>query len=115
MGRYSYLVLTQARPGREAEFGRWYDERHLDVVARIPGVVATRRFKVVHKKVTNLDAPQWCSLAIYDIEADDPRTVLNSIYAVSGTAAMPLSEALNRDGLVEVIGEPVERAQADDE
>jgi hypothetical protein len=109
MGRYSYIVLTQAHPGREAEFERWYDERHLDDVARIPGVVATRRFKVVHQKVTNLAAPQWRSLAIYDIEADDPHAVLQAIYAVSGTEAMPLTQAFNRDGLVEVIGEPVER------
>jgi hypothetical protein len=115
MGRYSYVVLTQAKPGREAEFGRWYDERHLDDVARIPGIVATRRFKVVHQKVANLNAPQWCSLAIYDIEAEDPRSVLNAIYAVSGTEAMPLSEAFNRDGLIEVIGEPVEGRSTTDE
>ncbi len=108
MGRYSYVVLTSAKQGREAEFARWYDERHLDDVARIPGIVATRRFKVVHQQVDNLDAPQWHSLAIYEIDADDPQAVLRSISAVSGTEVMPLSEALSRDGLIQIIGEPAE-------
>jgi hypothetical protein len=115
MGRYSYVVLTQAKPGREAEFDRWYDERHLDDVARIPGIVAVQRFKVIHQKVTNLDVPQWRSLAIYEIDADDPQSVLSAISAVSGTEVMPLTEALNRDGLVQVIGEPVSSRRTADE
>ena len=108
MGRYSYVVLTSAKEGREVEFARWYDERHLDDVARIPGIVGTRRFKVVRQIVNNLEAPRWHSLAIYEIESDDPESVLRAISAVSGTEVMPLSDALNRDGLVQVIGEPVE-------
>jgi hypothetical protein len=115
MGRYTYVVLTRSQPGREAEFLRWYDEQHLDDVARIPGIVAARRFNVAHQKVVNLDAPQWQSLAIYEIEADDPKLVLNAIYAASGTDAMPSSEAYNRDGLIEIIGAPVGGGSAGDE
>ena len=115
MGRYSYVVLTRAKPGREAEFRRWYDERHLSDVARIPGVVAARRFDVVHQKVVKLDAPQWHSMAIYEIEAEDPRSVLSAIYAASGSEMMPLTEAYNRDGLVEVIGMPVDDRRTGDE
>jgi hypothetical protein len=106
MGHYSYVVLTRAKPGQEAEFGRWYDERHLDDVARIPGVVAARRFNVIHQQVANLDVPQWHSLAIYEIEADDPQSVLSAISAASGTEVMPITDALDRDGLIQVIGEP---------
>jgi hypothetical protein len=115
MGRYSYVVLTQAQPGREAEFDRWYDQRHLDDVACIPGIVAVQRFNVILQKVNNLAAPKWRSLAIYEIDADDPQSVLNAISAVSGTDVMPLSEALNRDGLVQVVGEPVSSRRESDE
>jgi hypothetical protein len=107
MGRYNYVVLTRSQPGREAEFLRWYDEQHLGDVARIPGVVAARRFNVVHQKVVNLDAPQWQSMAIYEIEHNDPQSVLRAIYAASGSEAMPSTDAYNRDGLIEIVGEPV--------
>jgi hypothetical protein len=115
MGCYSYVVLARAQQGREAEFDRWYDERHLDDVTRIPGVVAARRFKVIHQQVTNLNAPQWHSLAIYEIEADDPQSVLSAISAASGTEIMPITDALNRDGLLQVIGEPVSSRRTADE
>ena len=115
MGRYSYVVLTRSKPGREAEFLSWYDEHHLADVARIPGIVSARRFNVSHQKVVNLDAPQWHSMAIYEIEADDPRSVLSAIYAASGSAMMPLTEAYDRDGLVEVIGIPVEGGRSGNE
>jgi hypothetical protein len=115
MGRYTYVVLTRSQPGREAEFLRWYDEQHLGDVARIPGIVAARRFNVVHQKIVNLDAPQWQSLAIYDIEHDDPKSVLSAIYAASGTDAMPSTDAYNRDGLIEIIGLPVDGGRAGNE
>jgi hypothetical protein len=107
MGRYSYVVLTSAREGRENEFRRWYDDRHLDDVRKIPGIVAARRMNVIKQIVNNMEAPQWHSLAIYEIEAEDPDTVLQAISAVSDTEAMPLSPALNKFGLIQVLAEPV--------
>jgi hypothetical protein len=106
MGRYSYVVLASAHDGREAEFRQWYDERHLDDVRRIPGVIAVQRFNVVHQDANGVDVPQWHSLAIYEIEAEDPKTVLRAISAVSGTEAMPLTPALKRQGMIQVVGEP---------
>jgi epsilon-lactone hydrolase len=106
VARYSYVVLTRAVPGREAEFDRWYDERHLADVLRIPGIISARRFNLVYQKTTNLEAPPWRSLAIYEIEADDPQAVMNAISSVSGTEVMPLTEALNKDGMIQLIAEP---------
>ena len=107
MGRYSYVVLTRAEAGRDAEFDQWYDNRHLDDVLRIPGIVAVQRFNLIEQQVNNLDVPRWRSLAIYEIEAADPLSVLAAIRAVAGTEVMPLTEALNKDGLIQLIGEPV--------
>jgi hypothetical protein len=98
--------LTSAHEGREDELRLWYDERHLGDIKRIAGVVAARRFNVVMQKASDLDVPQWHSLAIYEIEAVDPQTVLSAISAASGTEAMPLSPALKRQGLLQLIGEP---------
>jgi hypothetical protein len=104
MRRYSYVILTSAHEGREDEFRLWYDGQHLGDVKRIPGVVAARRFDVVMQKANDLDAPKWHALAIYEIEAEDPQTVLSAISAASGTEAMPLSPALKRQGMVQLLG-----------
>jgi hypothetical protein len=105
VARFSYVVLTCAARGREAEFARWYDEQHLDDVQRVKGVVSARRFQLLDQKTTNLDAPAWQSLAIYEIESADPQSVLSAITSASGTKAMPLSEALDKNGLVQLLVE----------
>lgn len=109
MGRFSYVVLTSAHEGREEEFLRWYDERHLDDVKKIPGVVDARRFDVVHQDVNTIQAPKWHSLAIYEIEAEDPQSVLKAISAVSGSEVMPLTPALDKFGLIQIVAAPSKR------
>jgi hypothetical protein len=104
--RYSYVVLTRAAAGREAEFARWYDEQHLGDVQRVAGVVSARRFDLVKQITTNLDAPQWHSLAIYEIESEDPQSVLRAISSLADTAAMPLSTALVKDGMIQILAKP---------
>jgi hypothetical protein len=115
MARYSYVVLTRAKPGTEPEFDRWYDEQHLDDVLRVPGVVSVQRFNLVLQKSGTLDVPRWRSLAIYEIDADDPQVVLKAISTAADTELMPLSDALNRDGTLQVVGEPISsRRKAND-
>jgi hypothetical protein len=115
MALFSYVVLTRAKPGREAEFDTWYDERHLEDVARIPGVVAAKRFHIVEQKNSELDVPEWRSLAIYEIDADDPQVVLRAISAASDTEIMPLSDALERRGILQVVGESISTRSTSDE
>ena len=103
MPRYHHFVLLRAVPGREAEFDAWYDGRHLADVARIDGVVSARRFNIDWQKSRDFDAPQWRSLAIYEIEADDPHAVLAAISAVSETDAMPLSDAMTKEGMLRLL------------
>ena len=43
MPRHQLVVLTQAVPGREEEFHRWYDEHHLPEIVDVPGVVGAVR------------------------------------------------------------------------
>jgi epsilon-lactone hydrolase len=103
VARYSYVVLTRAAAGQEADFLRWYDERHLHDVQRVEGVISAKRFDLLEQKTTNLAAPPWHSLAIYEIESDDPQSVLSAISSVAGTEAMPISDALNKDGMVQLL------------
>ena len=103
MARFHHLVLLRAVEGREAEFDEWYDTRHLADVAKIEGVVSARRFNVDWQKARDFEAPAWRSLAIYEIEADDPHVVLAAISAASDTEAMPLSDAMTKDGMLRLL------------
>ena len=110
MALYQYVILSSALPGREEEFVTWYDKQHLADVQKVPGVVSARRFDVALQKVYDLDAPQYRSLAIYEVETDDPAGFLASISALSGTDAMPASDALSRAGMIQVLAlAPTER------
>lgn len=107
MERYYYVVLTRAVAGREAEFDTWYDEQHLGDVAKIAGVVSARRFPLLWQKVVELDAPEWRSLTVYEIEADDPKAVIALILKAAGTDAMPLSDAMARSGMIQALAGPI--------
>jgi hypothetical protein len=43
-------------------------------------------------------------MAIYEIETDDPEAFLAGISALSGTDAMPYSDAMTKDGLIQIVG-----------
>ena len=104
MPRYQYVVLARAVEGREAEFDAWYDGQHLADVKKVAGVVRARRFNVVFQKVYALALPGYHSMAIYEIETDDPEAFLAGIAKLSGTAAMPQSDAMTKDGLIQIVG-----------
>jgi hypothetical protein len=94
MAQFQWVILTSAVEGRVKEFEEWYDTRHLSDVTAIPGVVSAVRYKVLKNDALGSDPPKWDSLAIYNIEADDPSVVIEAIMKVGGTTAMPVSEAL---------------------
>ena len=107
MARFHYVVLSRSKPGRQEEYESWYVGRHLEDVCRIDGVVSAQFYRTCLQKVYDLDAPDWSHITVYELEADDPKTVIDGILAVSGSDAMPLSDALDKTGMVQVIGEPV--------
>jgi len=94
MSQFQWVILTRAVDGRVKEFEDWYDTRHLADVTAIPGVVSAVRYKVLKNDAFGSDPPNWDSLAIYNIEADDPNLVIEAVIKASHTPAMPVSEAL---------------------
>jgi hypothetical protein len=104
MARYHYVILSRTVPGKEAQFDEWYDKQHLADVAKVDGIISGRRFNIVFQKVYELDAPQWHSLTIYEIETDDPEGLLARLSSMSGSEAMPLSDALTKMGMIQVVG-----------
>jgi hypothetical protein len=109
MDQYKFVVMTNPVGGREEEYNRWYDERHLHDVISIPGIVSAQRF-ALDRAVGDGPEP-YRYLAIYDIESDDLDATFATFFAVSGTERMPISDALAPNPaayVYRVLGEKVE-------
>jgi hypothetical protein len=90
MALYRFLVISNPVPGREAEYNEWYDRQHMRDVLRVPGFVAAQRFEAAGD--TSLPGRY---VAIYELQCDDPNRTLAELHGRAGTAAMPLSDALD--------------------
>jgi epsilon-lactone hydrolase len=105
MSRFTYAVLSRAVPGREDEFVAWYRDRHLADVLRMPGVVSGKLIRLDFQRVYELgDAPQWTLLTLYELEGDDPETIINSVKTASGSDAMPSTDSLSKAGMIQAAG-----------
>jgi hypothetical protein len=65
------VFSSPATPAQEAEYNRWYTEKHIHDIAKLPGVISAARYRLA-KGIELLpgvaDNPQgW--LAVYEIEA----------------------------------------------
>ncbi len=94
MRRFKMLVFSEPFPGREAEFNEWYTGRHLDDICALPGFTTAQRFKLHSVSMgTTLNK----HLAIYDVETDDPDWVIENMFAMKDTPAMPIDASFNLD------------------
>ncbi|HEX7819519.1 MAG TPA: hypothetical protein VF463_02750 [Sphingobium sp.] len=104
MARYTYTILSRSKPGREEEYEAWYRSRHIEDVAKMPGVVGARLFKLDFQRVYDLDAPHYDLMTIYELECEDPEAAIDAIKAASGSDAMPGTDALDKSGMIQVAG-----------
>ncbi|HKY21305.1 MAG TPA: hypothetical protein VJM31_08805 [Vicinamibacterales bacterium] len=72
MVRSLFLVLSDSTsPDTDEEFNRWYSEKHIQDVSKVPGVVSATRYRI-EKGVTVLpgvNSDRHAYVAIYEIEA----------------------------------------------
>lgn len=110
MARYQYVILSQAKPGQEAEFIRWYKEQHLVDVARQPGVVSAKLFQPAVQKAYDVEIPDYVLMTMYELETDDPAATMEAIKALAGSAEMPMTDALDKTGMIQVIATQIASA-----
>lgn len=92
--RVMCFVYTQPKPGHETEYHEWYDDRHLQDVAKVPGVVSAKRYELVEAATAGATPPA-SFLAIYEIDGD-PVEFVKELRRRFGTDAMPASSALDQ-------------------
>ncbi len=113
MGRYTLLVLANAKAGQDDEFNDWYTNRHLDDVLNVDGFVAAQRFQIVDD--AHPTAPPHRYMALYEVEADDLALAQKSLAAAAESGEMFVSPSLDSDAVAAWYFEPItERLTAPD-
>ena len=82
--RYILHVTSRAVSGREAEYDRWYDEVHSAEMCRLPGILSCTRYRELDMTGTETGV----FIADYEVETDDPASLLNSVFAAAPTMQM---------------------------
>jgi hypothetical protein len=90
MPQYRLMAVTNAQPGREAEFERWYDEQHLPDLMKVPGVIGAQRFRTV----AGMEGPlTWRFVTLYTLDTEDLAGVMQELGRRINTPDMPLTDA----------------------
>lgn len=113
MVRSIFLVLSDATgPDTNAEFNRWYSEKHLQDVSKVPGVVSATRYRI-EKGVTVLpgvNADRHGFVAIYEIEAktkEELETFAASLRTAIDSGAVDISPTLDFKGVTGSLCVPI--------
>lgn len=89
--KHIVVVLTEPTEGREAEYNDYYEKLHLDEVLATTLMSSAQRFKLTQQQGAACPLPY---LALYEVEADDPKDVLVNLNATRAQRVQ--SDALNR-------------------
>lgn len=105
MKDYSYVVRSNPVPGRDAEYNRWYTERHLADVIAVPGFISAQRFRIVDPQADG--APGQSYMAIYTMRTDDPERLLAELTDLVESGRMEMSDAFSQEDCVTILYEAI--------
>jgi hypothetical protein len=94
MAKYTFVVLTNPTPGKEADYNEWYNKQHIPDVLNIPGMVCAQRFRLAEGQ-PGADQKTHRYLALYEIETNDLPGVFKELAARRDTADMVMSDAID--------------------
>ncbi len=94
MANYTFVVLTNPVPGKEAEYNEWYNKQHLPDVLNIPGMVCAQRFRLAEDQ-PGVEQKTHKYLALYEIETNDLPGVFKELAARRGTSELVMSESID--------------------
>ena len=89
--KHIVVVLTEPTEGREAEYNDYYEKLHLDEVLASTMMSSAQRFKLTDQQGAKCPLPY---LALYEVEADDPKDVLVDLNATRAERVQ--SDSLNK-------------------
>lgn len=105
MARYTYVILGRAVDGREEDFRAWYRDQHLGDVRALPGVIAARLLAIDTQTVMGADLPPYSTIALYELDCEDPQATIDAMFAVAGTDKMPMTDTIEMAGMAQFIAQ----------
>jgi hypothetical protein len=101
MPAYQIHVLTNAAPGKEAEFNKWYNEIHVPEIVATPSFSSGQRFEI---KSHNGQAPAHRFLAIYDVTPGlDAGAALADLVARGSDGRFTMTDAMAPDAAIQIV------------
>jgi hypothetical protein len=97
MSKYMMVVQSKALAGRDADFNKWYDSQHLPEICSLPGVKSGRRFEATP---ISMGTPGLQYLALYELDVDDPGSLMAEMAKRSAEGTMSSSDALDKESAV---------------
>jgi hypothetical protein len=107
MKEYKLLVLSNARPGRDDEYNKWYNEEHIPALRKISEYVSSQRYRNAREGNSKADAPSWRYMTLYTFKTDDISELMARLSGTLGTGSMPLTDSADSDGVFSFLGEPM--------
>lgn len=92
MGKYLLVATSNANPGEEDAYNAWYDSTHMGEMLAIPGVVSGKRYDALPVSPHPLPGS---FLAIYELELDDPATLVPEIYRRIQAGEMAMTDTID--------------------
>jgi hypothetical protein len=78
MTSYTLMALSNAKPGREDEYNKWFDGTHVPEILAVDGFVSAQRLKLASAQRTPGPHP-YTFAALYRIETSDIGATLNAL------------------------------------
>lgn len=94
MAKYNLLIFTNAKPGQDAEFNLWYDEKHLPELVTLDAVAGGKRYDVFPG--LGGQPAKFKYLAVYELEGDDPQAAASQILEAAQTGKLSPSDTVDR-------------------
>lgn len=94
MAKHKLIALSNAVPGQEAEFERWYDQQHIPDILGFDGFLSAQRFNLAAQPGPP-GTPSWSTMVIYDIETDDLAACMDQLRQHLRTPRLPISDAID--------------------
>jgi hypothetical protein len=92
MGKYVMVAFSAAKPGRDDDYNKWYDNFHLADICALPGVKSGRRFE---STPLGVGSPMQPYLSIFEIETDNPEVFMAEMGKRAGDGTMRMTDALD--------------------
>ncbi|MDB5159679.1 MAG: hypothetical protein JWR50_4386 [Mucilaginibacter sp.] len=93
--KYSLFVFSAPVAGKEEEYNKWYNEKHLADLLKIPAIPSARRYRVADAQADGPLPPLSPYLAIYEIETNDLASVFNEISTRADTGEITMTDAID--------------------